>query len=139
MLWACTELQQHPQKSPPEPLKTEGPPKKPAIDLTRDPAVWHEETGGFTVDREITLEGVPYRHLVTFLYSHKHFSTIVTYNNETWAGGIDKKPQLHYVGPTPFVSMGRFRGKETQPTLHVYICKRTPSANEDEGNLMSVD
>lgn len=102
-------------------------------DETRDKNPDHKVASGFTIDRSINVDGRVYNHLVSIYNMPGHFISIVTYNNHTWAGGLDlKSDRMTYIGPEPFVCKdGIFHGAKIQPVLHVYIVKPLDE-NKDE-------
>jgi hypothetical protein len=103
----------HLKKTPPRQVKA-----------TRQEELFDRDMSGFSIDRDINVDGQQYRHLVSIIHSSAHFWSVVTYKNETWLGGTDlAKPAMVHHGSEPFVCPSMFQGGRAQPVIHVYAHK----------------
>jgi hypothetical protein len=110
------------------------------IKATREEEVFDQDISGFTIDRNINVDGQQYRHLVSILHSSAHFWSVATYKNETWLGGSDlAKPAMVRHGSEPFVCPSTFKGGKAQPVIHVYAHKAEQpergTGDGDDGGL----
>jgi|SRR5208282_127769 len=105
----------------PEPSKRQDdkPSAKKKTRTTSTDSIHAEETSGFTISRQITIESKNYSHLCSIIASPGHFWSVFTFDNKTWISGVDGDSVSLY-GEEEFVTSRMYEGRPMQPIIHIY-------------------
>jgi hypothetical protein len=79
-----------------------------------------EECSGFIIDQQIVVDGQKYEHLCSIMAVPRHFFTVITFETDTYVGGIDFKHMALLGEGGPFITSAQLDGVQCQPDRHIY-------------------